>query len=310
MAQYREFTYPSADGVHQIHACEWLPEGKPKAVVQMAHGLSDHIGWYAPLGQFLAERGILACGSDHLGHGRTAGADGPFGSFAPHDGWTAAVEDLHRLRRLQGEKYPHAPYFLMGHSMGSFLVRTYLCRHPGDVDGAVLSGTWPAPPVLVSACKALSALLCRLKDGSHVSPLILALSLGSYNKKFAPNRTPADWISRDEAMVNACVHDPLRAILPTVSLYRDMMGGLQEIADPKNLARMEADMPIYLFSGDHDPVGNMGKGVEKVAGMLRRAGCRDVTVKLYPGGRHEMINEINRDEVMDDLLRWLEEKIL
>lgn len=309
MTIIREFTYPSSDGLHQIHAREWAPEGQPRAVLQIAHGLADHIGWYAHVGQFLAEHGILVCGNDHLGHGKTAGEEGPFGYFAPHDGWTLATADLRILHKLQGKKYPGIPYFLMGHSMGSFLVRTYLCRYPGEVDGAVLSGTGQEPALLVAACKALSGTLCRLRGGTYVSPLILLLSLGAYNKKFAPNRTPSDWISRDERAVDACLADPLRAFLPTVCLYRDMMGGLQYIAHPKKLAQMEKSTPIYFFSGDRDPVGNMGKGVEKVAGMFRKAGCTDVTLKLYPGGRHEMVNEINKQEVLEDLLAWLECKL-
>lgn len=305
----REFTYPSSDGIHQIHAREWAPEGTPRAVLQIAHGLADHIGWYAHVGQFLAAQGILVCGNDHLGHGKTAGEEGPFGYFASHDGWTLATADLRILRKLQGEKYPGIPYFLMGHSMGSFLVRTYLCRYPGEVDGAVISGTGQEPALLVAACKLLSGLLCRLRGGTYISPLILALSLGAYNKKFTPARTPSDWLSRDEASVDACLADPLRAFLPTVGLYRDMMGGLQYISNPKKLAQMDPCLPVYFFSGDCDPVGSMGKGVKKVVSMFEKAGCRDVTLKLYPGGRHEMVNEINREEVLADLLDWLERKI-
>ena len=307
MVQMREFTYPSSDGLHTVYAREWAPDCPPRAVVQIAHGVSDHIGWYAPVGEYLAERGILVCGNDHLGHGKTA--EGKFGSFAPRGGWDMVVEDLRRLRAIQVEKYPGVPYVRMGHSMGSFLVRTWLCRYPEEGDAAVLSGTGQEPAPVVAACKLLSGLLARTKGPGYISPLIYMLSMGAYNKKFAPNRTPSDWLSRDERMVDACLADPLRAWAPTVSLYRDMMGGLQEIARQENLVRMNKNAPVYFFAGDRDPVGNMGKGVEKVAGMFRRAGCTDVTVKLYPGGRHEMINELNRAEVLADLAAWLEENV-
>ena len=309
MAEYREFTYLSGDGVHRIHACEWVPDTPPRAVAQIAHGLSDHIGWYAHIGQYLAEQGILVCGTDHLGHGKTAAMEGPKGLFATENGWTLATDDLHRLRQLQGEKYPGIPYFLLGHSMGSFLVRTYLCRHPGDVRGAVISGTGQEPALTVIACKLLSGFLCHRKGPRHVSPLILALSLGAYNKKFTPTRTPSDWLTRNETAVDACLADPMRAILPTVSLYRDMMGGLQYISNPKTLAEMDLSTPVYFLSGDRDPVGAMGKGVKKVVSLFQQAGCTDVTLKLYPEGRHERFNELNQAEVFADLLAWLESKL-
>ena len=177
------------------------------------------------------------------------------------------------------------------------------------MDAAVLSGTGQEPAAAVASGKALSGGLCRLKGPDHVSRLVNELSLGSYNKAFKPNRTSSDWLSRDEAAVDAYLADPLCTFLPTVSMFRDMMGGLQFIASRAKLAKMNKSTPIYLLSGDRDPVGSMGAGVRKVEGMLRSAGCQDVTVKLYPGGRHEMFNEINRQEVFNDLIAWIESKL-
>lgn len=308
MGEPRKFTYPSSDGVHAIHAMEWRPENAPRAVVQIVHGVAEYVGRYDHAARFLNEHGFLVCGEDHLGHGLTAG-EGPYGYFAPKGGWELVVRDIRRLRELEGEENPGAPYFILGHSMGSFLTRTYLIRYPGTVDGAVLSGTGQESAAAVAAGKALASLLCTLQGPAHVSPLIFRLSLGAYNKAFRPNRTSADWISRDEAVVDANRADPLCTFQPTVSMFRDMMGGLQFIADRDNLSGMDKNTPVYFFSGNQDPVGSMGEGVEKVAGMFRKAGCRDVTVKLYPGGRHEMLNEINRQEVMEDLLAWLEQKM-
>ena len=309
MGEPREFSYPSSDGVHTVHATEWLPQGKPRAVVQIVHGIAEYVGRYDHVARFLSERGILVCGEDHLGHGGTAD-DGQYGYFGPKDGWDLVSRDVRRLRELQGEKYPGVPYVMLGHSMGSFLARTYLIRWPGTVDGAVLSGTGQEPAYLVALGKALAGALSRLRGGTYVSPLVTAMSLGAYNKKFKPNRTSADWISRDEAVVDAYRKDPLCSFVPTVGMFRDMMGGLQFIADGKNLAQMEKDTPVYFLSGDHDPVGGMGEGVKRVAQMFREAGCRDVTLRLYPDGRHEMFNELNRQEVMEDLLAWLEEKAI
>ena len=308
MREPREFSYPSSDGSHTVHAMEWLPQGQPRAVVQIVHGVAEYVGRYDHVARFLTERGFLVCGEDHLGHGKTVD-DGKYGYFGPRGGWDLVVRDIRRLRELQGEKYPGVPYVMLGHSMGSFLTRTYLIRWPGTVDGAVLSGTGQEPAPLVALGKALAGGLCLLRGGDSVSPLVNAMSLGAYNKKFAPNRTGADWISRDEAVVDTYLKDPLCTFMPTVAMFRDMMGGLQYIADRNNLARMDKETPVYFLSGDRDPVGAMGKGVEKVVRMFRKAGCRDVSVKLYPEGRHEMFNELNRDEVMADLLAWLEYKL-
>ena len=309
MGAARNITYPSSDGIHTIHAREWLPQGKPRAVVQIVHGVAEHVGRYDHVAQFFTGQGILVCGGDHLGHGLTAD-DGKYGCFASQGGWELVVRDVRRLREMQGEKYPGVPYVILGHSMGSFLTRTYLIRYPGTVDGAVLSGTGQEPAAVVAFGKGVAGLLCRVKGPGYVSGLVYGLSLGAYNQKFKPNRTSADWISRDEAMVDAFRKDPLCSFKPTVSMFRDMMGGLQFIADRSNLARMDRNTPVYFLSGDRDPVGAMGKGVRKVVRMFQNAGCRDVTLKLYPEGRHEMFNELNRQEVMEDLLAWLEEKVI
>lgn len=307
MIQTLDFSYPSRDGVHTVHAREWVPEGSPRGVVQLVHGVAEHIGRYDPAARFLAAHGYVVCGEDHLGHGLTAG--GKFGYFGPKNGWDLVARDIRRLRELEGEKFPSLPYVMLGHSMGSFLTRTYLIRWPGTVDAAVLSGTGQESAAAVAFGKTLSGALCRTKGPDYVSKTVNDLSLGAYNRAFKPNRTSSDWISRDEAAVDAYLADPLCGFLPTVAMFRDMMGGLQFIADKGNLSKMNKDTPVYFLSGDHDPVGSMGKGVRKVEELFRSAGCRDVTVKLYPGGRHEMFNEINRQEVFDDLLAWMESRL-
>lgn len=307
MAVTQEFHFPSADGEHEYFAKLWLPDdGSPRAVVQLVHGISEHVERYDHFARFLTDHGFAVCGEDHLGHGRTAASDSVYGWFAEHDGWALVTADLYSLRRRMGERFPGVPYFLLGHSMGSFLTRTYLCRYPGTVDGAILSGTGQESAPLVFFGRLLSSAIARIWGSRHVSPLVHSLSLGAYNRKFAPNRTSADWTSRDEAMVDRYMADPLCQFVPTVGLYRDMLGGLQYIASRRALARMDPATPIFLFSGDHDPVGSFGKGVRKVHGYFRRAGTVDLELKLYPEGRHEMLNELNRDEVYQDVLSWLE----
>ena len=309
MTRTQNFSYPSADGKSTIQAREWLPEGSPRGVVQIIHGISEHMGRYDHVARFLNENGFLVCGEDHLGHGRTV-SDGRYGYFAARGGWDYVVRDIRRLREIEGEKYPGIPYFLMGHSMGSFLARTYLIRWPGTVDGAVLSGTGQEAAPLVAFGRGASNLLCALCGPEHVSGLIYRLSLGSYSRPFRRDGGTGSWLSQDPEMVESNRRDPLCSFRPTVSMFRDMMEGLEFIGSGSNLAKMDPETPIYFFSGDRDPVGSMGKGVRKVEEMFRRAGCRDVTVKLYPGGRHEMLNEINRSEVLEDLLAWLEKHML
>lgn len=309
MSEPRKNSYPSADGRHTVRGAEWLPQGEPRAVVQIVHGVAEHVGRYDHVARFLTQHGIAVCGEDHLGHGRTV-EDGRYGYFAQKGGWGLLVKDIRRLRELEGEKYPGVPYVMLGHSMGSFLTRTYLIEYPGTLDGAVLSGTGQEAAPLVAGGKALAELLCAIRGPEYVSSLVYNLSLGGYNRHFRGDPHTGSWLSRDREMVKADREDPLCSFQPTVSMFRDMLGGIQFIGKAANLKRMDPGTPIYFFSGDHDPVGNMGKGVEKVVEQFRKAGCRDVTVKLYPEGRHEMLNEVNRQEVMEDLLAWLERAVL
>ena len=310
MAFREEFHFPSSDGVHQIHGLRWLPQDRtPRATVQLVHGISEYMDRYGPFARFLADHGFAVAGHDHLGHGGTALDKSEYGFFSDRDGWDYLVRDVKALHDDLTGRFPDVPHFLLGHSMGSFVARTYLIEYPGTVDGCLLLGTGQEAPALVAFGKAVSGTLCRLRGNRHHSALVTALSLGAYNAQFRPARTGADWISRDTAVVDAYVADPLCRFVPTVGMFRDMMDGLQRIADPKALARMDPHTPVGLFSGEADPVGSEGRGVEKVAGFFRRAGCRDLTVKLYPGARHELLNETNRQEVFSDLLSWLEARL-
>ena len=305
MTKILDFTYPSSDGRHTVHAREWLPEGEARGVVQIVHGVAEYIARYDHVARFLNDHGYIVCGEDHLGHGETAAED-EYGYFSRYDGWTLVTADIRTLRQTQGKKYPGLPYFMLGHSMGSFLTRTYLCRYPGELTGAILSGTGQESGLTVAAGKLAARMVCSAKGDRYVSALLDRLSLGSYNTKFRPNRTTADWLSRDEAAVDAYLADPLCGFKSTAGMFRDMMGGLQYISKPRHLAQMDKSTPIYLFSGDQDPVGSFGKGVKKVYGYFDAQGVKDLRMKLYPGGRHEMFNEINKEEVLTDLLNWLD----
>ena len=303
MADRQEFFFPSSDGEHQVHAVLWLPDtGRPKAVVQIVHGICEYALRYEDFALYLTGHGYAVAGSDHLGHGLTAKGPEEYGYFTD---WFQLTRDVRTLRTLMGERFPGIPYFLLGHSMGSFQARTYLIDYPGTLDGCILSGTGQENALTVAFGKFVTS----LGDPHKVNKLFLNLSLGAYNKKFAPNRTTADWVSRDEALVDKYLADPLCNFRTTAGMNHAMMVGLQYIADKKNLAKMDPDTPVALFSGDADPVGGMGKGVRTVHGFFREAGCKDLTMKLYPGARHEILNEINREEAYADILGWLDARI-
>ena len=309
MVQAHEFTFPSTDGVHEIRAVRWAPKGKPRAAVQLVHGIAEHILRYEDFARFLAERGFLVTGNDHLGHGGSCKSPEEQGFFKESGGWDAVVADVRRLYDETRAAYPDIPYFILGHSMGSFILRTFLIRYnKAPLAGAIISGTgYYAPPVSKMG-EMLSAFEVRRHGPRGTSSVFQALSSKPYNKRFRPNRTAFDWLSRDERVVDKYIADSACGFAPSSSMVRDMMGGVGFICSGKNVAEMEKALPILFVSGEEDPVGSYGKGVKKVYEMFLAAGCSDVTLKLYPGGRHEMLNELNRDEVYHDLLAWLEKK--
>ena len=308
MENVHSFHFSSCDGQSRCYAQEWMPPDRPRAVLQIVHGMTEHIGRYDQAAQFFCRHGILVCGEDHLGHGKSA-VPGRHGHFADRDGWDIVTRDILKLREIQGKKYPDVPYILLGHSMGSFLVRTLLCRYPGQVDAAILSGTAHKPLPLLEVTKWISSLLCALRGKRHVSPLIRKLTMAVFNAPFQPIRTTADWISRDTQEVDRYQADPYTDFFPSLAMIRDMIGGLQYIASPQALRGMDPDTPVYFLSGGDDPVGGQGKDLKKLYALFCSNGVRDATLKLYPGGRHEMFHECNRQEVFQDTLNWIEAHI-
>lgn len=298
----REMYYDSC-GKGQIYACCWEPEEEPRGIVQIIHGIAEHIGRYDDFARYLNSLGYLVVAEDHMGHGKTA-SSGIVGYF--HGGWFAAVEDSYRLYKDIRKAHPHIPYFLFGHSMGSFLLRTIMIEHPEcEARGCIICGTgWIPTPMLktgIAACKTA----CAVKDETKASPFLQNLVFGSYNKKIEHPRTPFDWLSRDNAVVDAFIADPMCGFTATAGLLRDMMVGVSYIQREENLARMKASMPVFLIAGGDDPVGDYGKGVEKVKREFTCSCMENVASKIYPLCRHEILNEINRLEVYKDIAEWL-----
>ncbi len=309
MPEFRDFFYASSTGNNEIRAHICVPEGKPKGVVQIAHGIAEHIERYDDFMCFLAEHGYVAVGNDHLGHGQSAARLDELGIFSEDNGWDYVVRDMDQLRDRVREEYHDIPYIFFGHSMGSFLTRTYIIQHPDKYDAAILSGTGQQSPALISAGFFAANMTVKLKGARGSGQMLNDMAFGSYCKKIVEPRTPFDWLSRVPEEVDKYIADPKCGFVCKCSLYRDMMGGLKFLTKQGNIDKMNKDAPIYFMSGAEDPVGDYGAGVEKAYKAFCRAGLHDVTIRLYPEGRHEMLNEENRDEVKQDILRWLDDRI-
>lgn len=309
MPTFKDFYFNSSTGKNKIHARMCVPDAEPRAIVQIIHGIAEYIGRYDEFMSFLADNGIIAVGTDHLGHGKSIESEEQTGFFAYDNGWDYVVRDEEVLRLAMHENYPELPIIVFGHSMGSFMTRTLLIRYPDAFNAAIISGTGNQGAALVNGGLFMGNLVTGLRGAHHYSKFLNNLAFGSYNKIYDNPKTEYDWLSRDETNVQKYIDDPLCGFIPSCSLFRDMMTGVKFITNKKNLTAMNKDMPVYFMSGDMDPVGECGKGVQKAYNNFLEAGMKDVSIKLYPGGRHEMLNEINKDEVYADILAWLNSKI-
>lgn len=309
MPSFQDFYFQSSTGRTSIHALKCVPDGKPRAVVQIAHGIAEHIDRYRPFMEFLADNGFVAAGNDHLGHGKSIRVPEEQGFFAEKDGWWRVVDDMDKLHDIMSNEYPELPYVLFGHSMGSFLTRTYLIKHPDKYDGVILSGTGHQSPALVLGGNAAASVMAKLNGAMGDGAKLDSLAFGTYLNKIENPRTKFDWLSRDTEQVDKYIADPLCGFVGKIGLYRDMMQGIKFITDKKNIAQMNKEKPVYFMSGNGDPVGDYGKGVERAYNAFCDAGLHDVFMRLYPGGRHEMLNETNKEQVYQDILNWLNEKI-
>ena len=278
-----DFSFTSSDGL-RIACRRWDTRGPLRGVVQIAHGMGEHIGRYAPTIEALVSAGLTVYGNDHRGHGRTAPSPAHLGDFGP-GGFDLLVEDMVRLSRIARDEHQGVPFILMSHGLGSFAAQQYVLEHSREIDGLVLSGSG-----------ALDGL-------AQVATSIAAPNF--LNRAFEPARTPMDWLSRDPAVADAFMADPLCFPALQPASFASFLAAAPALADPASLRRIRRDLPVYLFSGSEDPVGQRLEGVGELIGRYRIAGLRSVDHDVYAGGRHEMLNEINRDEVRDRLMAWI-----
>lgn len=304
------FQFRSNDNHTQIHGIEWIPDGEVKAVVQLVHGMAEHIERYRTFAQYLNEHGILVVGHDHLGHGGSAASEADYGYFAEENGNQILVRDIHRVFQLTKKEYGNVPYILLGHSMGSFLARQYICCYGTELDGAVISGTAMQPEWLLKVALGLCKAEAKIFGWRYRSKLFQYMVAGSSNAAFKPNRTSCDWLCRDEAVVDAYVEDARCGFPFTLNGFYNLFLTLYKIIRKEYLERMPRDLPVLFIAGEKDPVGNCGKGVAEVAELFERTGMRNVECKLYPEARHEVLNERNKEEVFGDVLAWMEKNRL
>ena len=305
-----EYFIPSSDGKTLVHVDQWTPVGRNiVGVVQIAHGVAEYAKRYEPFAKYLCDNGFVVVANDHLGHGQSVVGDGPMVYFGEEDGWQHVVEDMEELRRRTAKVFGDKPYFMFGHSMGSFLARTHLIRYPGAVDGCILCGTGHMSAMVVAGGKLLADKEIKRLGRKAFSVKVDQLAFGSSNKAFAPNRTAFDWLSANEENVDAYVNDPLCGGKTTLGLFRDMLDGIGFITKQSNINQMDKEVPVYFIAGDQDPVGDMGKGVQKAHDCFKKAGVRDLSIKLYHGLRHEILNETGKKYVYRDVLDWLEARI-
>ena len=296
--------YLDSCGAGQIRCRKWSPDGTVRAVIQLVHGIAEHIERYDNFAEFLTENGFLVVAEDHMGHGKSISREQPRGYFS--GGWFKAVNDTYQLLQKTKSENPNVPYILFGHSMGSFMGRTILQEYPNcGISACVICGTGWMPEIVLSLGKTVAKLVCKAKGETSESSLMQRMMFGTYNNRVENVQTPFDWLTRDNRIVVAYQNDELCGFSVTGALARDLLTGMQYIQNNHNLRKMKRELPIFFIAGGDDPVGDYGKGVEKTARMFEKCGMNNVCVKIYPLCRHEILNEINAKEVYSDVVHWI-----
>ena len=315
MAKKTVYTLASADGVSTLHAVRWLPEtGKVKAVLQIVHGMVEYIERYTPFAEFLASLGWAVFGHDHIGHGESVRGPEELGIMHAKDPSDIMVEDMFTNFRHIKEEYPDVPYFILGHSMGSYMLRKYLSVKANElqgVNGAIIMGTGTEPDGTIKAGLAMAKFLAKVKGPDYRSSMMAGLTFGKPYKKYDLTGKDASnsWLTKDEAIVKKYYSDPKCTYMFSLNGYIGLISSTRFDNDPANIARIPKDLPILFISGDQDPVGNFGAGVKAAYEKFKAAGIRDVTIRLFEGDRHEVLNELDKETVFAFLAAWMEERM-
>lgn len=306
------FTFLSNDGKTAVHAVKWTPDsGEYRAILQISHGMVEFIERYIPFAEFLTEKGYMVVGHDHIGHGASVSAQEDWGYFYEENPSDIVVEDMHKLRSLIQEENADMPYFMLGHSMGSFMLRKYLAIHNDNLRGAIIMGTGFIPESMTNLALKLTAVVAKLRGSKHRSKLIQSLAFGADYKGFdMTGEKPEDsWLTKDVEIVKTYYNDPRCTYMFTVNGYKGLFEAVNFSCNPENAAKLPKKLPLFIVSGAQDPVGGLGKGVKDVYDMYKDTGMYDLTYKLYENDRHEILNETDKQMVFEDLLAWMNVRI-
>ncbi len=305
MVKKEEFYYDSSDKFTKIHGLKWIPDGEVKGILQISHGMLEHMDRYHEFASYLAEKGILVAGNDHLGHGYSLHNEENRGYFCSDNGYKTVIEDMHKLSQILKTEYKNTPYFFLGHSMGSFLLRQYITIYNEELHGAIIMGTGNQPYALLKAGIIITRLIALFKGWRYRSSFVNKLAIGNNNKKFEPARTNVDWLSKDENKVDEYIADKKIDFVFTLNAYYDMFKGMEQLYKKTNLHNMNKELPVIFLSGAKDPVGNFGKDVKKVYEDFKDIGMNNLDIIIYDDDRHEILNETDRETVYRDIEKWI-----
>ena len=302
---HKDIELLSSDGKNRLHGEIFIPNGRDLlGVVQISHGMTDYIGRYKNLAEALCQAGYIVCGNDHLGHGESVANADDFGYFADCDGYKLLLDDLKLMNDYAHREFPNVPVVLLGHSMGSFAARLYAVKYSDSIDGIIIHGTAGPNPILPMG-KAVVKVLRLFKGARHRSAFVHSLADGGYNKSFKEPENSGAWLTRDPAQVADRIGNPKNDFIFTLAAYEDLFNMLGECNSKKWFKNYPSTLPTLVMSGGDDPVGDFGKGVGYVYDNLKKFGA-SAELKLYDGARHELFNEINRDEVFSDIIKFME----
>lgn len=298
----KEFYYTSSNNINKIYAVKWIPEGEIKAILQISHGVTEHINRYNELAKYLTDRGILVVGNDHLGHGNTNGQRMYFG---PSGSWNYIVKDMEKCKNIITEEYKEIPYFMLGFSLGSFALRTHLIDYKPQISGAIIVGTGYSNKIEIALGKFMANQEAKKHSEENPTEKIRSLTFGTYNKKIKNPKTECDWLCSSEKDLQVYLNDPLRGGCMSSGLFRELLSGMEYTGDKNNIEKMAKDTSILMLSGDKDPVGKETKGVNKVYHLFKKANIQDVTLKYYNNLRHDILHEENKEEIYELIYEWI-----
>lgn len=311
--QTQEFTFLSNNGKTNIHCVKWVPDnGEFKAILQITHGMIEFIERYALFAEFLTEKGFLVVGHDHLGHGSSVESPKDWGYFAPENPSDILIADMHKLRTTIQAEYPGYPYFMLGHSMGSYMLRKYLAFHNENLSGAIIMGTGFVPENTTKLGMTVTKCIAAFKGWDYRSKMVANLSFGGASYKgydLTGKDRSNSWLTKDEKIVEFYYNEPRCTYTFTLNGYKGLFEAVLFDCKEENVAKVPKDLPIFIVSGKMDPVGDLGEGVMKVYEMFKNTGHEDLTYQLYENDRHEILNETDKEKVYADIFAWMSVRI-